>query len=885
MAKKTKKLLFITVILSLLFVTSTYAVLIPNVHAAEITNQQKGLSILSNVVGLDLTKYNATTTLKVNGPTLGTLPTENIRYTLESTRNHVEILEKFTNGHLQIIDVLENSGPFQRTHSPAAVAWMARTFLLNYQSYSANSFYGRLALMLNKADATKNSTTIVGNIKFDITTTSGNSDMGNSTTFTWTYTSNGIAATSKCVSLGYKDGFLRDFIDTWRLHKIGSTTVNLSEKQAEEIAMKNARTFTWSIGSGNQTIVINNFNVTKPMVAHLMFCEAGNASNTRDSDQLALYPMWRIGVGLDKFYPGSVYGISVDIWADTGQVKEIFELISTLATSNGETATIAESSISNQTSTATVLTDSFTAIWITLAPFAVTAIGVFPIWLIRKKTPLRLPKVRKIGATALCILIGLVAFISLVSAVPTVNACAVVWGETSAGDPYLYHTIGEITVQLAISSQIDSWFGSSGYAHHNYETGGQTTKSNVLYYTGYYDQLYPSVETVYFDHGIGMKGVISPPFQNEWHYMVSTDLSQYNNPAENVFDYQIYDTTSDNNYFAYISTCLSANLNDGATFGGTGTYGANQGGSGKIIGMPYAWTHGASISTNGFYNPDSGPYCYIGFVGGSAALCQHIPYPDGTHIYYEFVYHFFDGLLNNQLTVNQALNWAAYHAFPYQGFASTALYTGFTAYWPGCNPPTGDGRMVVYGNGDIYLYSGGPDYVSRPSVSGPTSGDTGVSYEFSASSIDPYGHNIRYTFDWGDGSPQTVTGWYSSGATAYASHSWSSAGGFSVKVKAQCEGGIWSSWSYPYTVEIGDVHWLHVNAYCYPFGYDANPWVEIDGDLVGWAPVCVSVEEGWHTVTVEYQWGYWLLTGFSDGYGNGESRPVYSDTWITAYYG
>jgi hypothetical protein len=634
MAYKPQKLLLTIILLMVLVISSVYAVIVPGAHAEVITSTStaKGLTIIDQVAGFDLTKYNATSTLKVNGPTLGTLPTENIRYTLESTRSHVEILEKFTNGHLQLIDVLENCGQFQMTSSPAVVVGMARLFLLKYQAYSANSFYGQLSSMLNKVDSTKNSTIIVGNIKFDITTTSGDSAMGNSTTFTWSYTSNGITATGKCVSLEYRDGFLKAFIDTWNLYKIGSTTVNLSEKQAEEIAMKNARAFTWSVGSGNQTIVINNFNITKPMVAHLMFCEAGNASNARDSDQLALYPMWRIGVGLDKFYPGSVYGISVDIWADTGQVKEIFELISTLSASNGETATIAESSISNQTSTATVQTDSFTAIWIVLAPFAVIAISVFPVWLIRKKTPLhslRLPKVRKIGATVLCILIGLVTLMSLASAVSTVNAaaCSVVWANSSAGDPYLYHTTSEIDYQYALSLIIDAWFGSAGYDHHNYQPNMQTTKNNVLTYTGYYDQCYPSVETVYFDHGIGMKGgyYLPDPYDDEWHYMFSTDYSIWGSPDQNVFDYQLYSATSNNNHFSYISTCLSANLNDGATFGGTGTYGANQGGSGKIIGMPYAWTHGASISTNGFYNPDSGPYCYIGFVGGVCLSMSSYP--------------------------------------------------------------------------------------------------------------------------------------------------------------------------------------------------------------------------------------------------------------------
>jgi hypothetical protein len=43
-----------------------------------------------------------------------------------------------------------------------------------------------------------------------------------------------------------------------------------------------------------------------------------------------LYPMWRIGIALDKFYPGNVYGIYIDIWADTKEVRHIKEVFATL---------------------------------------------------------------------------------------------------------------------------------------------------------------------------------------------------------------------------------------------------------------------------------------------------------------------------------------------------------------------------------------------------------------------------------------------------------------------------------------------------------------------------------------------------------------------------
>ena len=46
----------------------------------------------------------------------------------------------------------------------------------------------------------------------------------------WMYTVNGVDAPSKCVALGYEHGFLKYFIDTWDLYKIGSTVSTFPKK-------------------------------------------------------------------------------------------------------------------------------------------------------------------------------------------------------------------------------------------------------------------------------------------------------------------------------------------------------------------------------------------------------------------------------------------------------------------------------------------------------------------------------------------------------------------------------------------------------------------------------------------------------------------------------
>ncbi len=59
--------------------------------------------------------------------------------------------------------------------------------------------------------------------------------------------------------------------------------------------------------------------------------------------------------------------------------------------------------------------------------------------------------------------------------------------------------------------------------------------------------------------------------------------------------------------------------------------------------------------------------------------------------------------------------------------------------------------------------------------------------------------------------------------------------------------------------------------------------VAIDGIWYG-TPVTITVPAGYHTVLAPEYLDYWYLAGFSDGYGNGASRPINSNTFIGVGY-
>jgi hypothetical protein len=165
MTNESKHKLLTAVFLSALLICSVYAVLIPNVQASEMTIEQKGLAVLSNVVGLDTAKYVVNAKEYPPDSYLGVLPQENIRYKLEADGSTVDVLYTFANGNLRLIHVLETEGSPRMSKSSATAVEMAKDFLSNYQSYSKDSIYGELGSMLTDLEPNKDLAVTSGYVK------------------------------------------------------------------------------------------------------------------------------------------------------------------------------------------------------------------------------------------------------------------------------------------------------------------------------------------------------------------------------------------------------------------------------------------------------------------------------------------------------------------------------------------------------------------------------------------------------------------------------------------------------------------------------------------------------------------------------------------------
>ena len=79
---------------------------------------------------------------------------------------------------------------------------------------------------------------------------------------------------------------------------------------------------------------------------------------------------------------------------------------------------------------------------------------------------------------------------------------------------------------------------------------------------------------------------------------------------------------------------------------------------------------------------------------------------------------------------------------------------------------------------------------------------TGIACTFVTSATDADGDQVKYTFDWGDGTAQSQTGLVDSGSNASASHIWRTEGTYQVKALATDRKGASSGWSDATTIDV-----------------------------------------------------------------------------------
>ena len=307
-----KQLAKICIPIVIVLFTSSLCIL-PTTYADQSTVQEQVLAFIENALPVDLSKYNITfiSYSILDGSTVAGATSlsnsrviETVKYTLSSEESTVDVICKVENNVVKSCHIYAMTGSIISDKRYTNPLDAVKSFITNYQTYSKLDSTNLMA-MLDDVDITENTTTTIDNIKLTITNNRFSEE--ELTRFEWTYTVDGADYTT--LQVGFqKNGIFDSFRDTRAVYTIGDTSINISKEQAIDIALKNLSTYSYLMPDQS---IVSDFNVTKDYI------KAEIITTFVDSE---LRPYWDIRMPLNQTYPGSVHGITVFIWANTGDI-------------------------------------------------------------------------------------------------------------------------------------------------------------------------------------------------------------------------------------------------------------------------------------------------------------------------------------------------------------------------------------------------------------------------------------------------------------------------------------------------------------------------------------------------------------------------------------
>jgi len=302
-----KKILAIAVLVAIMVPLAGF----PLVHSTVSPAQDTVLSFIENVLPIDASQYNKTLT-SYRVPTMPSIKgtnEEKVRYTLVSDESVIDVLCTVVNGNVLFCTIYIKNGSIISDRAYAdikdSVVGVVEKYSTFYQIDSAD-----MVSMLSDVDPTVDIEKVSGNMKLTIS----NKEVGegtsaaNLTMFTWGYVYDG------CEYLGlrvtFTNGILEGLIDQSRVYTLGNTTVNISKEQAVAVAMKYIQNYSYKMPDGTW---ITDFNVTENRTVAYLSPAVRNYT--------VLEPCWEVELYLNQTYPGSVFGLLVSVWANSGEVS------------------------------------------------------------------------------------------------------------------------------------------------------------------------------------------------------------------------------------------------------------------------------------------------------------------------------------------------------------------------------------------------------------------------------------------------------------------------------------------------------------------------------------------------------------------------------------
>ncbi|MDR2699344.1 MAG: hypothetical protein LBC12_00735 [Nitrososphaerota archaeon] len=290
---------------------------IPTTCAIETSNQDKALTFLTDVAQLDMSLYTVKLVQHDESfpPHLKGLSFESIIYDLYwKNESLLHITFTFIDNKFDICNILPTKGsPIYAEPQATKPIDSVKDILDRYLTYSQAVYIKNMQAVLNKVDST-NATATFGDVKL-VTSTMKTPQGTTYEIFEWIYTIDGIDVQPNNLTVYFEDGVFKSLSDKWGLFKLGSSSVNISQEEAIDIAKKAANAHTLLVWRGEWVEI--PFNLGDELSVNFFTYPRG--------EDLTVFPLWDIELYFDKA-DSLVNGLRYGIWADTGEIAFCNEL-------------------------------------------------------------------------------------------------------------------------------------------------------------------------------------------------------------------------------------------------------------------------------------------------------------------------------------------------------------------------------------------------------------------------------------------------------------------------------------------------------------------------------------------------------------------------------
>ncbi|MCL1971169.1 MAG: hypothetical protein FWF66_06940 [Candidatus Bathyarchaeota archaeon] len=345
-----KKLKIIGLFVVSLLVLSMFSIYsgcdIGTANAENFSAKEKLPALLSDVIGLDLSKYTLTNERSATQYLYGnSVEVENCAFELVDVKgSELTVRGHFYNGIPNSINVgVVDSSFYYAIDTPKNSVEKMKNILERYeifaQKYGVATLDVSLALdLLNKAPTALPAQGVPANVS-----------LGNMTlfiaqnSFSFVYTVNGVIVPNRGWSIDFMDNAI-SFSDSFGLYRVCDVNTYASEEEFVSFAFVLAQKFCddhlfyqvgedgvevevrpdWSnMRSEVGLLMISGQQYNNPINNELL-AQGTGVSFSADRDALTLYPFWS-AVFYFSYPIGNVYGVQVGVWGDTGEVAYCWE--------------------------------------------------------------------------------------------------------------------------------------------------------------------------------------------------------------------------------------------------------------------------------------------------------------------------------------------------------------------------------------------------------------------------------------------------------------------------------------------------------------------------------------------------------------------------------